>query len=155
MQIHGTIGFIWKCFWIGIWFIILIHNNLSNSYYLIDDLLHSKNILFRADVKGCNSPIYQNLYIYIYIHIYLHLFIYITINAVAAGVPWGHCTSEIFRTEIVKTITTSMFYDKILLLVSSFLIFFWKSKRSQWHGTHGDPYAFVCPFFFSSSDTFL
>ena len=155
MQIHGTIGFIWKCFWIGIWFIILIHNNLSNSYYLIDDLLHSKNILFRADVKGCNSPIYQNLYIYIYIYIYLHLFIYITINAVAAGVPWGHCTSEIFRTEIVKTITTSMFYDKILLLVSSFLIFFWKSKRSQWHGTHGDPYAFVCPFFFSSSDTFL
>ena len=26
---------------------------------MIDDLLHSKNILFRDDVKGCNSPIYQ------------------------------------------------------------------------------------------------
>ena len=76
MQIHGTIGFIWKCFWIGIWFIILIHNNLSNSYYLIDDLLHSKNILFRADVKGCNSPIYQNLYIYIYIYIFAFVHIY-------------------------------------------------------------------------------
>ena len=62
-------------------------------------------------------------------YIYLYLYIYITINAVAVGMPWGHHTSEIFRTEIVKTITTSMFYNKILLLVSSVLIFFWKIKK--------------------------
>ena len=62
---------------------MLIHNNLSNSYYLIDDLLHSKNILFRADVKGCNSPIYQNLYIYIYIYIYICICSYIL-----QSMPW-------------------------------------------------------------------
>ena len=65
------------------------------------------------------------IYVYIlYIYIYLYLYIYITINAVAAGVPWWHCISEFFRTKIIKAITTSMFYDKILLLVSFFLIFF-------------------------------
>ena len=44
-------------------FNINLYNNLSNSYYLIDDLLHSKNLLLRADEKGRNSPIYQNFYI--------------------------------------------------------------------------------------------
>ena len=52
-------------------FNINLYNNLSNSYYLIDDLLHSKNLLFRADVKGRNSPIYQNFYIYICICTYI------------------------------------------------------------------------------------
>ena len=51
-------------------FNINLYNNLSNSYNLIDDLLHSKNLLFRADVKGRNSPIYQNFHIYICICTY-------------------------------------------------------------------------------------
>ena len=30
--------------------------NLSKIYYLIDNLLHPKNHVFRADVKRRNSP---------------------------------------------------------------------------------------------------
>lgn len=33
-------------------------------YYLIDDLLRLKNLAFRATVKECKSPIYQNLSVY-------------------------------------------------------------------------------------------
>ena len=43
------------------------HNNLSNIYYLIDDLLHPKNLKLRAHVKECNSPIYQKYFcIFVY-----------------------------------------------------------------------------------------
>ena len=34
---------------------------------MIDDLLHSKNLVFRVDVKGRNSPIYQKFISYLLI----------------------------------------------------------------------------------------
>ena len=40
-------------------------------YYLIDDLLHPKNLVFRADVKAQNSPIYQNFFV-IFVYLYLY-----------------------------------------------------------------------------------
>ena len=55
---------------------------------------------------------------------------------------------DFFRTEIVKVTTILVFYNKILLLVSSFPI-------SQWHGTQGDHYVFGCATFFSSSHSLL
>ena len=49
---------------------ILIYNNLSNIYYLINDLLHLKSFVFIADVKIRSSPIYQKFFVYLYICIY-------------------------------------------------------------------------------------
>ena len=34
---------------------------------MIHDLLHPKNLVFRADVKERNSPIYQKYFVYLYI----------------------------------------------------------------------------------------
>ena len=46
---------------------ILIYNNLSNIYYLINYLLHPKSPVFRAGIKERNSPNYQKFFVYLYI----------------------------------------------------------------------------------------
>ena len=38
-------------------------------YYLIEDLLDSKNLVFRTDVKRHNSSIYQIYFVYLHLHI--------------------------------------------------------------------------------------
>ena len=38
-------------------------------YYLINDLLHSQNLVFRADIKRHNSPIYQKYFVYLHLYI--------------------------------------------------------------------------------------
>ena len=48
---------------------ILIYNNLSNIYYLINDLLHPKSLVFRADIKERNSPNYQKFFVY-FVYLY-------------------------------------------------------------------------------------
>ena len=52
---------------------MLIYNDLSNIYYLIDNLLHPKSLVFRADIKGRDSPIYQKFLVCLYICIMLFL----------------------------------------------------------------------------------
>ena len=99
-------------------------------YYLIDDLLHLEFLftshhfyleLIQKDVTVLFIRIF--FYIFVFVHIYYN-------QCCSCGSAWGgHCPSELSRTEIIKIITISMFYNKILLLVNSFLIFFLKIKK--------------------------
>ena len=54
---------------------------------MINDLLHPKNLVFRADVKRRNSPIYQKFFVYLYI----------CINNISISVKGSNFTLAFFK----------------------------------------------------------
>ena len=54
----------------------LLFISTANIYCLINDLLHPKNLVYRADGKGRNSPISQEFFVYICIFVCICMYIF-------------------------------------------------------------------------------